>query len=337
MVIPGAILSQPVFEKIGAAGGCVVGNAITAVGIALCVFIASMTPTTGTYVGFILCLYLIFPLTVISQLSTGPMLDMLAPPEKRGFAQGINMTVMNFAFAVSPWLLGLMSDNVGVNQTLWFCVGLSVLAALVNAPLMFESALKRKPPVSYQQAMGLEDQDLVDKALRGEWVPAKFIDDLNYSRFQKGMPMLRIPIIEYSKDKENLSDLRKHAREDFEYHRLTMHNILAGLQEPGGKEKTLELFNKAIASPEERKTDAAAMGKWFGEYMVDNGYFLDGGWPPVFKQMIMQAFPPINKDGEVNLENMESTVVHHLAYMNRYLREETGNFAIRGFRNSVVI
>ena len=93
MVIPGAVLSQPVYAKIGAAGGCVMGNAITAVGIVLCLVIVNLDPTTGTYATFIACLYAIFPLTVISQLSTGPMLDMLAPKDQRGFAQGINMTV----------------------------------------------------------------------------------------------------------------------------------------------------------------------------------------------------------------------------------------------------
>lgn len=262
---------------------------------------------------------------------------MLAPPDQRGFAQGINMTVMNFAFAVSPWLLGLMSDNVGTNPTLWFCVGLSVLAALVNTPLMFASSLKRKAPLDYQQAMGLENQEMVDKALRGEWVPAKFIDDLNYSRFQNGMPFLRMPILSYEDDKKNLKDLKKHAREDFEYHRLTMHNILASLHESGGKERNVELFRKTQPPVEHRTEDAEAMSRWFRDYMVDNGYFLDGGWPPVFKQMIMQSFPPVNRDGQLNAENIESTVLRSLAYMNRYLREENSNGAIRGFRNSVVI
>jgi hypothetical protein len=70
MVVPGAVLTQPVFAKIGAAGGCVVGNAITAVGIALCIMIASLDPTEGTFAGFIICLYMIFPLTVISQRTT---------------------------------------------------------------------------------------------------------------------------------------------------------------------------------------------------------------------------------------------------------------------------
>jgi hypothetical protein len=244
---------------------------------------------------------------------------------------------MNFAFAVSPWLLGLMSDNVGVNQTLWFCVGLSILAAVVNAPLMFASALKRKPPVDYQQAMGLEDQDLVDKALRGEWVPAKFLDDLNYSRFQNGMQFLRMPVVEYSADKENMRMLKRHAREDFLYHRITMTNILNELQAPGGIEKNVELFKKVQPPEEHRNADADAMGKWFTEYMKDNGYFIDGGFPAIYKQMIMHAFPPINTDGEINENNIETTMVNYLANVNRLLRDDTNNAAIRGFRNSVVV
>lgn len=96
MVIPGAALSQPIYARIGAAGGCVVGNAITAVGIVGCLYITEIDPpTTATLAGFIVMLYGIFPWTVLSQLSTGPMLDMLAPVDKRGFAQGINMTVMS--------------------------------------------------------------------------------------------------------------------------------------------------------------------------------------------------------------------------------------------------
>ena len=89
MVIPGAALTEPVFARIGASGGCVVGNAITAVGILACTLIAEINPpSNASFAGFIIFLYFVFPLTVISQLSTGPMLDMLSPPDQRGFAQG---------------------------------------------------------------------------------------------------------------------------------------------------------------------------------------------------------------------------------------------------------
>ena len=251
--------------------------------------------------------------------------------------KGMNMTIMSFAFAVSPWMLGVMSDNVGIVQTLYFCVGVSVLASLVNSPLMFVKVLQRQPPVDYQRAMGYEDQDLVDKAVKGEWVPAKFLDDLNYARFHKGLPMLRIPMRTYEEDKENLKLLRKHAREDFKYHRVIMHEIISELEDPEERRKNLEILHQLIPSPEIRNGDADALGRWFAEYLKDTGYFLDGGWGPVYKQMIMKAFPPINTDGEINFDNIESHMVKTLANMNRFLRKEGASRAVQGFRKSVVV
>ena len=118
--------------------------------------------------------------------------------------------------AISPWCLGIIADNIGTPKTMWLCMGVSLFAALVNVPLMFAPELKRKEPVDYQQAMGLEDQEMVDRLLRGEWVPAKFVDDLNYSRFQKGLPFLRPPMRDYSEEKKDLKVLRRHAKADFE-------------------------------------------------------------------------------------------------------------------------
>lgn len=67
-VIPGAAFSQTVFKYIGPAGGCVVGNALTAVGIVACLYICLIEPPTrGTMIAFIITLYTMFPLTVLSQ------------------------------------------------------------------------------------------------------------------------------------------------------------------------------------------------------------------------------------------------------------------------------
>ena len=147
MVVPGTIVSPAVFNRIGLAGGCVLGNIITGklnerqrshfppnltfsrltlrfhffVGIStiILLYIALINPpTTGTFGVFVALLYACFPFTVISQLSTGPMLEATSPPEKRGFCQGCNITVMNFGAAVSPFVLGVISDNLGKSLTL---------------------------------------------------------------------------------------------------------------------------------------------------------------------------------------------------------------------------
>lgn len=41
-----------------------------------------------------------FPFTVLSQLTTGPMLDSIAPEDKIGYVQGLNNASMNFGMAI---------------------------------------------------------------------------------------------------------------------------------------------------------------------------------------------------------------------------------------------
>ena len=67
-VIPGAAFSQVAYSYIGPAGSCVVGNAMTAVGIVACLYICLIEPPTrGTMIGFMITLYTMFPVTVLSQ------------------------------------------------------------------------------------------------------------------------------------------------------------------------------------------------------------------------------------------------------------------------------
>jgi len=192
-VIPGAALSTVVFNKIGPAGGCVAGNFFTGVATIALLYIALIDPaTTATYGGFVAVLYMSFPLTVISQLSTGPMLDALSPVDRRGFTQGLNISMMSGANAVSPFLLGLTADEIGTKSTMWVCIGISFAAALINAPLLFAKALKPLPPLEpdYARVLKGEDDAIVERALRGEWVPQEFLTAINEQRLENGQHFL---------------------------------------------------------------------------------------------------------------------------------------------------
>lgn len=114
MVVPGTLLSPPIYNKMGLAGGCIMGNVVTGIVTIILLYVALIRPATGVNFGvFVGLLYVCFPMTVISQLSTGPMLEAITPPEKRGMSQGVNITVMNFGAAVSPFVLGTISDLAG--------------------------------------------------------------------------------------------------------------------------------------------------------------------------------------------------------------------------------
>ena len=93
-------------------------------------YIALAPASTATFGIFVALLYACFPFTVISQLSTGPMLEATSPADKRGLAQGVNITVMNFGAAVSPFILGTISDMAGTPVAIWICIAISFIAAV---------------------------------------------------------------------------------------------------------------------------------------------------------------------------------------------------------------
>jgi hypothetical protein len=110
--------------------------------------------------------------------------------------------IMNFANAVFPYLFGTMADNEDISPTLWTTIAISLLAAVVNFPLMFAKELKPTEKLDYQQAMGFEDQDLVNRAMEGKWVPAKFLLDLNDARMAQGLPILVLPVKAYAEERK---------------------------------------------------------------------------------------------------------------------------------------
>lgn len=60
-----------------------------------------------------------------------------------------------------------------------------------------------------------EDTDLVEKALRGEWIPLEQLESINEQRFRNGQPYLLIHPRKYEDEKDELPLLRKRAKKDF--------------------------------------------------------------------------------------------------------------------------
>lgn len=135
IVLPGAALSPFLFQKFGPARCCVLANIFTGIVIVALLQIATNigdSPTFATFCIFVTVLYVAFPFTVISQLSTGPMMDRITPISRRGEVQGFNMAVMNFCSAFGPFLYALLYDYTNIQVTLYSAVGISFMAALIN-------------------------------------------------------------------------------------------------------------------------------------------------------------------------------------------------------------
>jgi len=87
--------SPMIFKKIGIALSCVVANVMTSVIIISLIYVSEIAATKGSFALYVIILYVGFPMTIISNLTTGPMLDRVAPYEKKAIILGINAAIFD--------------------------------------------------------------------------------------------------------------------------------------------------------------------------------------------------------------------------------------------------
>jgi hypothetical protein len=342
VVIPSTAFTPHVFNKIGAAGGCVFGNLMTAVLTVSLLFIGSGKPNKAHLIGFAIMMYVGYPFTVVSQLSTGPMLDRIAPMDKRGYVQGLNSVVMNIGTAVAPWVLGLIADTAGTNIAVWTGFGVSILAAIINMPLMFVKGMGPPPKKldKAQRVMIWEDREVVEKLLQGEYVPGAVRDKVNDARRQQGLPFLIPNPGTYKDDKTRLAELHALAKEEFYYESNRNYAILSEIAKQQGSPdfqdklgKDLDQANDSLAMVGDERVDDVyrKMGQWFADHVRESGYYAHVNQILV-KQMILTAFPPLMTDEKLTPENLEQFLANKQQVYDRYstlAEDEEGRYSLK--------
>lgn len=74
MVMPGVIVSPSIYNRIGLAGGCVVGNIVTGVVTIALLYVALAPPTSSSFAVFVTIFFCSFPFAVVSQVRTSYLL-----------------------------------------------------------------------------------------------------------------------------------------------------------------------------------------------------------------------------------------------------------------------
>lgn len=287
----------------------------------------SQPATEGAFAAFVIVLYAGFPFTVFSQLTTGPMLDVIAPEDKIGYVQGLNNAAMNFGMAVAPWMFGLLADAVGTNPAIWAGIGISLLAAAINAPLMFNPLFGKSEPLAprSKRAFEGEDSEFVEQALQGEFVAPEVLFEVNYNRAIHNKAIIVPKVKSYEEDKDSLPELMSHATEMFQFKMEMNDRILSELADPRSERDATEFcgfLNTGLYGNEEvvqEHTDD--LGRWIGAYLKDKGYN-PHTQSLVIKQMVLSAFPPVREEQEYTPENLEETLVKTRRVMNYYLEAQ---------------
>merc|ERR1711862_495035 len=257
-----------------------------------------------------------------------PMLDVISPPEKRGYVQGVNSTVMNATIAVAPWLLGMLADAAGTFAAIWTGIAISFLAGAVNAPLIFRKGFgptPKKIPPSSRPVSG-EDKDLIDRILNHDYtVSPQEINEVNRARRLKGLPHLTVHARSYSEDKaEGLDKITKLSAPSFVYFKKYIdENIDAFNKKDDNFQRKLAQFNESRAcNNEDSEAVYKEIGEWFAEYLKDAGYNVHN-YPVLVKQFILSAFPPLSFEKELTEHNFEEYALHQRRLIDQYMKFKT--------------
>jgi len=318
--VPGVIASVSLFQKFGIPLVCVIANLLTGIIIIVIIVIAQFDPTKGTYIAYICVIYVSFPLTVISNFTTGPMLDRITPFEKKGFIQGVNAGIFEASNAVASLALGILSDR-NMFAGMWVCVGFSFFAVFANIPLICNPRLRDRNgnDDDSDEAITLTDDEELQKRLNNvEYVPLRNIYEANLIRAKKGEPLLRSRFGTYSR-----SDLYKYkelGEEDLKYLKEVLERRLNALSNAPEEEKLRYVETLSATSPNEDEVVEAKkeMGEWACDYFEDNGYFLGTGNPQILKGIFMKFFPRINDGPQLSVEGVEE----HLITLTRLINDQ---------------
>lgn len=183
---------------------------------------------------------------------------------------------MNFGSAVSPFLLGMLSDNLGTPTAIWTCVGVSFLAAIINVPLIWVKGcnIPTKPRPKELRPLKGEDEELVEKALNGEWIPLEDLETINEQRFRNGQPYLLIHPRKYQDEKDELYLLRRRAKKDFLFQQTRLKMYLNEINTTDDISALCDQVNSSMraSDPTEVENINKDIGAWFKDYLVDSGY-----------------------------------------------------------------
>ena len=125
------------------------------------------------------------------------------------------------------------AGRYGMEFIMWVTVVWSLLACIINAPLMFNPMYgpEKEEDVNLKGLLG-DDVDIVKHAEAGEWVPLEDLERINLEKMKQGEPFVRMHYGKYADDAPKLWKLRQQAAADFRWMKADMSKWLVKLRDP---------------------------------------------------------------------------------------------------------
>ena len=190
---------------------------------------------------------------------------------------------------------------------IWICVAISFISAFINVPLIWVDgcSVPKKPVPKERRPLLGEDEEVVQKILRGEWVDTEILEEINEQRFLKGQPYLFVRPKPYEEEKDELDLLRKRTKADFLFHQRKTREYLQTLNEQDDLAALCNQYNSSMRPTNEDEVESinSEVGKWFVSYLK---VMREGSSFPLLKKLALinlrldgqWLFPPHGLDAD---------------------------------------
>ena len=228
-----------------------------------------------------------------------------SPAHERGKWQGIASASGEVAAVVATLCMAIVYDknNDGSDDgkygkvSIIMTIGVSFLAMLAYSPLLSlvpKGFLEEDDKKSFKVS-SLEDylkmtDDEVKQLTLEEY---SFYEEENAKA--GGNPRL-FRWGKYKDDIDIIPDMMDRSLQDFNFMRLATTKTLTMNSDQVQEElQAYKAMKKFVAETRSEEEDRGEMGAWIADYLDDAGYDQWQSFPQLFKVMLMNAFPPIDK------------------------------------------
>jgi len=265
----------------------------------------------------------------LSTFCSSFIIQEIAPKNLLGYWNGWNDACTNLATAATPIIFATIYDSIGNPQgveMLACTAAVSFLSFVAYAPLGAMMPKKLPPP----KKMEVQELSVYENMSDAEWsqLPLEIVDKVTMQFIEAGKAPRAVTWGDYQAERPTLSGLQDRSAMDFKYLSTSMMTMLTDrglmLQEQKNYAKSIEMMPKV--DRDKAKTD---MGTWIADYFDDAGYINWETQSPIFKAMLMSAFPPIDALDDIKpeyatmpIDQWEEQLTKVLAVMDSHLASE---------------
>mmetsp|Transcript_10999 Transcript_10999/g.25129 ORF Transcript_10999/g.25129 Transcript_10999/m.25129 type:complete len:685 (-) Transcript_10999:142-2196(-) len=230
----------------------------------------------------------------LSTLASGLIIVELSPKALLGRWNGINEACTNLSMAAAPLVFATIYDEVGNvrgQEMLVSTAVVSFLAVLAYLPLVGGMPKPQKDKdlelkeLSYYEEMS--DDDFRE-------LPLMIVDQVSTKMIEAGKTPRLVTWGDYETERPKLYDLQARASKDFKYFSQTLVRMLSNREVLLKEREAMKVFDKMAMTGDDREKAKREMGAWLAEYFDDAGYINWENQAPIYKAMMMTAFPPID-------------------------------------------